>query len=95
MDGCVKPLGEHSAKIKGCFSWALQKSVLSVETRELLQASAAQKRFSNVWRVELGVALLWDTRVSVEVSGMDLFKAPGLFLSAVHQQMGSCTIKKK
>lgn len=70
----------------------LLKSILSAETHELLGAPAAQKRFSDIWRVELGVAVLWDTRVSVEVSGMDLFKAPGLFLSAVHQQMGSCTI---
>lgn len=79
----------------------LLKSALSVETCEVLRCAAALhvelhgllgNIFNDKWRAELGVAVLWDSRVSVEVSGTNLVRASGPLLSAACQQMGSCTI---
>lgn len=103
MGRCTKHLSELSAKIKGCFPWVLVllKSALSVETCELLRCPAALhvelhdllgNIFNDIWRAELGVAVLWDSRVSVEVSGTDLIRASEPLLSAARKQMGSCII---
>lgn len=88
---------------KGFVPWVLGlvRSMMLVETRELFRDPALLHAellgllgniSSGVWRAELGVAVLWGTRVSTEVSGTDFFSASGLLLCAVHKQMVSSTI---
>lgn len=100
-DGFVKALGELSAKrICSLGPVVCEEHDVGGDMRALQGSCNSPHRaawfawhtLSDIWRAELGVAVLWDTRVRMEVSGTDFFRASGLLLCAVHKQMASSTV---
>lgn len=83
----------------GFVPWVLGfvRGTMQVETCELVRDPTALhvellglfgNTFNDIWRAELGVAGLWDTRVSMEVSGTDFFRASRTLLVCCPQTDG-------